>query len=473
MFREHVRLCESLAPTDYHDGLIEYAKSTHPKRKLRERALAEVVNVNLWNHDSWLTKPIKGKLKRFEWAKPGKIPRLICDLGVVASLVMGFAAKRIKGHLESFNRDFANKVEFIPKPTHSVLNKVFSQLINPVGKSYFAAHSDDSCFAAHCLDGVFRCNMDISSCDATHTGYMFESFMNAIPDELALKTYLRKGLNQLKGKFHISTVDGKKKLRLVVNPRYDDEEGLEQNPFWLFLASGSTWTTAINTWANFLIHESLAMVNWGEVRKEDAAAMVVNQARHAGYKVTCEVADIVQKLQFLKHSPTSNGEAFLNLGVILRAHGICHGDLPGSRKESFETRANRFAAGVATGFKHAGKSSFTTVMTEKYNFGEAIFTSVFTKDAHDNYDSVGEVIVSDDDIMLRYGISHSQLMHLCNLYKNAGVGDIIRCEASDRILNLDYGLGQPIIHSTYLNCELRGEWWRSGSSHQLRPTGDG
>lgn len=463
MFREHVRLCENIDPTDYHAGLIEYAKSVHPKRKLRERALLEVENLNLWNHESWLTRPIKGKLKRFEWAKPGKIPRLICDLGVVASLVMGFAAKRIKNHLESFHRDFANKVEFIPKPTHSVLNEVFRQLINPEGRSYFAAHSDDSCFAAHCSDGIFRCNMDISSCDATHTGYIFESFMNGIPDELPLKTYLRKGLNQLKGKFHIATVDGKLKLKLNVKPRYDDD-GLEQNPFWLFLASGSTWTTAINTWANFLIHESLAMVNWGQVRKEDAAAMVVRQARHAGYKVTCEVADIVQKLQFLKHSPTSNGEAFLNLGVILRAHGICHGDLPGSSRDTFETRANRFASGVAAGFKHAGRSAFTNVMAEKYNMSETNFTSVFTEEVYRNYDSPSDVTVTDEDIMLRYGISHAQLMHLCNLYRSAGVGDIIRCEASDKILLLDYGLGQPVIHSTYLNCETRGEWWRSGSS---------
>lgn len=450
-FYEHVSVNESLDPKDYFDKLLLYASEPHPKRRLRMHAVLQLENHNLWCHKNWLRKAITGKLKRFEWAKPGKIPRLICDLGVMASLAMGYAAKRCKELLTTFKYSSTNIAQFISTPDQSALEHTFKQLIHPSGKSHFACFSDDSCFAAHCKDGVLRVNLDISQCDATQTAYIFESIMRCIPSNLPIRIWLEKGLDQLKQNFTIPSTDQSRKIRFKVN---------RDEAFGIFLASGSTWTTLINTWANFLIERSLSTVDFRQYTISEALDLIPKLALRAGYKVTCEDASSnICKLQFLKHSPTHDGLPYLNLGVMLRSIGTSHTDLPGTKRQSFYDRACAFNKQLLTGMKHAGASPLYNLLAAKYGVGGVV--AHMSNAALLNYTHFDHAIpVTESDICSRYNITHDEHVEMLELFRAADIGDLIRCRATDKIMELDYGLGHPTIHSSYLPEATTPLWWK-------------
>jgi hypothetical protein len=75
---------------DYTDSETEarlHYADPHEKKELRIKALEELKEDNKLTDplDPW-AKSVWQKLKRNEWAKPGKKPRAICDLGVACSL---------------------------------------------------------------------------------------------------------------------------------------------------------------------------------------------------------------------------------------------------------------------------------------------------------------------------------------------------------------------------------------------------
>jgi len=368
-------------------------------------------------------------MKRGEWAKPGKRPRMIADLGVGASLV-GFRLlemlKRAQNEEDLEIND--HTLHFCKSPQTSELSKVFKNLLNPPGKGYFVFFSDDSCYSRRRPDGsVELFNLDISSCDSSHTNLLFDLLYECVPSRFKnqMGWLIRQCTAPLKLK---SCVEKNKKDVLLFYP----------NGPRLF--TGSTLTTAINNLANILIGVQLALVN---PDTKDLASCIAE----TGYIVTgTEPLKNFRELQFLKNSPVidRNGEIkpLLNLGVFLRASGVCRGDLPG--RGNVRDRARRFQKGLINSCYSHVSSPFFDMMRSTFHStkGELPTREVvnFTNDlAFKQIKDVNVELANDDDMFSRYNLTSAEIEEL-KLFIQQDVGTIMVSSGLDKVLTLDYGL---------------------------------
>ena len=239
---------------------------------------------------------------------------LFRSLGVNASL-LGFVVTGLvkkAQHAKPINV-YGGEMQFCKSPNVRQLTEVFEKLINPPGKFFFVYFSDDSCISIRHNGSVHTYNMDIKSCDASHTGALFRAFTELAPGKA--KTDLEALVEQCKSKIKIcSTVDRSRKVTL--------------KPLFPRLYSGSTLTTAINNLANIFI--CLAIV---EGSYDGTEAYLKQAAARVGYLIDLELCTVKGDIQFLKHSPVYDTEGrlrpLLNPGVLLRLSGQCKGDLPG------------------------------------------------------------------------------------------------------------------------------------------------
>lgn len=188
---EHMSILDKLrclyAPTfadwsGWRQECIDHVDDPHDKRQLRQNALQDLIDNNDFSKRMWM-KTALYKMKRDEIGKPGKKPRMIVDLGVAASL-QGFRyAKLMKNAMADEILEYkGGTIEFCPKPNPDKLAKIFAKLRDPPGKFYFVYFSDDSCYAVNTPNGVQRFNVDIKSCDASHTASLFEALWAITPD---------------------------------------------------------------------------------------------------------------------------------------------------------------------------------------------------------------------------------------------------------------------------------------------------
>ena len=368
------RWCQEVvdrSPLDFFEELILYASDkTHPKWKIRLQALLEVESLGLWSHETWLLHPIKCKLKKYERAKPGKYPRLIGDLGVVASLAAGFAWSKFKECLSTFEYSSKHPMKFVKSPSYAALKEVFEGLANPL-YTYFCCHSDDSCFAARCRDGVIRVNIDIVSCDASHSGDAFRFLEGCIPDG-PWKEQISRAIKQCTAPVVVKGPSGSKvTLKLVDQTEHATKD---TRVYSHVLSSGSSATTSINSNQSMSIGHQLSRVEWWKLSKAEAAVEIERAALRAGYAVTVQVCEELQQLQFLKCSPNSHCEPWMNLGVMMRVLGHCFGPLPGPG--TIRERANAIDKQLVAGMVHCGNSLFYRTLVEKHRPGnEVLFHS--------------------------------------------------------------------------------------------------
>jgi hypothetical protein len=169
-----------------YQGAVEecelHVSDPHPKKRLREDALRELHESSEIFKPLWV-KDVLYKMKKDEWAKPGKYPRMIGDLGVAASL-QGFRVTDYLKIAESYESTYHNgiKSEFVKSPSQAKLRQVFSQLIQPDARGYFCYFSDDSCFSITINYRTYMYNIDISSCDSSHTTSLFQALCDITPD---------------------------------------------------------------------------------------------------------------------------------------------------------------------------------------------------------------------------------------------------------------------------------------------------
>lgn len=323
--------------SDMYTEAEEHYDDPHQKKELRVNSWSDVLSLGILFKDLWFTRYSKNlyteyKMKIFEIAKPGKPARMIGDLGCPASL-QGF---RVTKYLKTAMADRplyynGGKIEFCPTPSSEKMEEVFRQLIRPDGKFYFVYFSDDSCLAVRTGEDVKRYNVDISSCDASHTKSLFYALERVTPEC---------------GKANIRTLIRQCESQITVKARYSKRERLRLKPLQPRLYSGCTLTTAINNLANVLIAKSIAD-ECTKIGDNFGASDVSDAAERVGYIVTCEdcTADW-HHLQFLKHSPVLDVDgdlrAVLNLGVLLRLSGTSKGDVPGSKRLSLRERCRIF-----------------------------------------------------------------------------------------------------------------------------------
>jgi hypothetical protein len=317
-------------------------------------------------------------------------------------------------------------IEFCPKPSPSSLERIFKLLIDPpMGKRfYFVYFSDDSCisFRNH-LGVVVRCNVDISSCDASHTQHLFNEMRTLLKGEA--NKNINQLIDQLRSPFTVKSADGPEKALL--------------QPTTERLYSGSTLTTITNNLANISIAVGISETNL------TGCVDVVKGAREVGYIVTCQDASAdYSLLQFLKHSPCydTDGElrAVLNVGVVLRLSGTCKGDLPGKRTIPLKQRAESMQAALIQGA--APYTSYTLVDNMKVR---GVATKATTRIVANElaYKVVQEEspirCFTDQEIFRRYNLTREEIAQV-NEFGTMGFEQGVSGSAFDKILDLDYGL---------------------------------
>lgn len=427
---KHIALCHDQQHHDWYEALLLYADIPHPKRSLRLQAAIQIIDENLFNVMSkfkrWrIIRKVDAKFKKMEWAKPGKFPRLIADLSVPGSLLAGFAFDRLKTYLASFS--YRNCV-YVKAATKDALRETFGALLNP-DPFAFRYFSDDSCLAFVDSKGERRMyNMDISCCDGSHTRAIYQYIESCIPVP-QLRTLIAGAHDQLRLDLNVLDSSGKLVSRLV---------HAQGTPYSMSLYSGSTATTMTNNMANLIMG---VMLSESIRRGRDTEDDIIKTARLCGYKVTLQPCSAPQKLQFLKHSPNSAGDPWLNFGVILRTLGVAKYDVPG--RGPLRRRAERFQSALVQGFKHAGDSELMSLLTEKHPKVEG-FVAFDNWMLEQTHNQIGDnTVVTREDIAARYGTEDWQYDQVLSLYRGAQFGDCIRCDFADIVFALDYGYEKP------------------------------
>lgn len=411
----------------------------HQKRMLRINAWIDASFDGMAETSTWLRNDrLEYKMKKAELAKFGKKPRGIGDLGVLASLMGFFITMHLK--YSTAKAEFShNGIEFVfcPKPATTSLREVFDNLLNPKARGYFVCFSDDACIAIRLPDGTyFRANLDISSCDASHSNAIFAVFRYLCPDKECADGLLR----QCKADFAIYSIDeyGKKaRTKCVFRPHK------------YMLYSGSTITTILNVYANFLIFLAIAELPEERITSQ----MMQRAAARAGYIITVTQAEKFEHIQFLKHSPAldvrGRWQPLLNFGVLLRSSGRCNGDIPG--RGTYEDRAIYFQSSLLRGMYPRVSTPFIDNM--KRTRTPLALTSK-TKDAIDRVvdETLAHKLESDEDEILtftsdaafnRYNLEFSDMDQLLFFSSDCGLGDHFAAPASAAILKADYELTTP------------------------------
>ena len=442
--KEHVSLLEKIARiyaeefsdwTDLTRAALEHYDDAHPKRLLRMHAMAELKEAGCIAGRLWFPhrERVAIKLKPGEYAKFGKIIRNIADLGVSASLQGAWVTKSLKRAMAMHmlkHRDVT--IEFCDSPSQAKLRRVFENLIDPPGRGYFVYFSDDSSLALRVGGVVRRWNMDISKCDASQGPGMFEALRRITPacarpdvDVLVDQCRLPLCIDNPEAKRN-GKVGGRERILL----KCDDP----------MLFSGSTLTTVINNVANLLLAISIA-----ETGALDAVT-ITQAVENVGFIVTLEPAhdDDWRGLQFLKHSPVLDTDGavqpMLNLGVLLRSSGRCHGDLPAG-PGTLADRARRFQGALVYGMYPRTHFTLRDNLLANALPPDAASTAMVAKKLkHKVGETDADFHVTDDEVYRRYDLTPMEVTALNELFGNAGYRGVYCDTGTSKILHADYGL---------------------------------
>jgi len=415
----------------------EHYADPHKKKHLREMAWKDMFETGTTASELWL-KHVTYKMKKDEWAKPGKEPRMIGDLKVPASLQGFMVTKYLKKAMLEDIEYQDGILHFCATPDHGELTRVFEGLMKPRARVYMTYFSDDSCVSVNTKEGVKMYNMDISSCDASHTAMLFYA-LTRLADGPAGEN-LRVLVDQLRVPMRVYDLS---RPTSGPNKRYAQFVRNDNSPV---LYSGSTITTVINNLANILIGKSI-IDNQASTPEE-----IMSAAKLAGYVVTLEECTIPEKLQFLKHSPVLDTSGtyrpVLNLGVLLRTLGTCKGDVPGSNKIPLLERFQAFERGLLQGMYP--NTSFPFVDARKACVaGKSKIDSQVSKKVDEMFAyKVGETDQSTHhavDVYARYGLSPAEIALLDEEVATSPFTSYHSCKTVSKILELDYGLRSPSV----------------------------
>lgn len=420
------------------DEMEEHYDAPHAKRGLRINARNELHETAFFMRRLWLLS-VEYKLKKDEIAKWLKRGRGIGDLGVAASL-QGFRSTYLL-KVAMASRPLLYKgftIYFCKSPGYAELKWVFEQLERPPGRGFFVFFSDDSCISYNTPTGPVRINLDIKSCDASHTPALFEAAIRVAPS--CAQDDVRVLVEQCALPIKVKEVRRGPGRRRTVKLRATGPS----------LYSGSTLTTYINGIASILIACSVADDDF------ITPATICIAAERAGYMVTTDICHTIEDVQFLKHSPVLDRDNVLqpviNLGVFLRASGSCHGDLPG--RGNLLTRARAFQAGLFRGIYPRVHSPFLNSLRTNYGVSNDRVDKVVAKLLEYKLDVDAPVLhFTDEALFRRYRLKDGvpvlfdhQIAHFTSTFARATASHHYCDPATDAVLSKDYGLSSAGRH---------------------------
>lgn len=408
------------------EELLHYADA-HPKRAERIRAMVLMLTTGRPLGHRCRSNRVEGQIK-VEIAKMGKIPRLFVNIGVEASLVGAWLAKVLKETMASIPwRTPTQELLFIPTAGYADLKRAFTKLHRAEAPFTMVLFSDDASAAFRDGHNVEYADLDISSCDKSHGDSLFKLLYDIVP--VVLHQELTFVLDQMRQKLRIRNPDNRR-------------EYAELLPLFLMLYSGSVFTTIINNLANLLIGWAIAR------RQASTADQVKAAAASVGYIVTYKRAPTIHQVQFLKHSPCfdRSGELqpVLNIGVFLRAVGLCKNDLPG--RGCLRERARAHAAAIAQ--CSWPNTSFPLINAFRTRFGAPSEATIkqYYQDHPQRNPKWPVLTFTDSAVLERYrynqdGTTYSNAwFQVHNFFHNATVETITAGPDIAHVLTMDYDM---------------------------------
>lgn len=391
---------------------FDHAHKEHQKKRLRIESLNKLLETA---ECGLYVQEIKGKLKLYEKAKPGKNPRLIGDYTCPGSLLGGFLAEYAKECFEEEISLLGFKTKYISSIEPEVLDRLGSDLLrDPINQFYF--FSDDSVLK---YDGRYY-EIDISSCDISNSTAIFEILVGLFAGT-QFECVVRRCVQQCQLAAKLTSPENRhNKIRL---------QGIRAIEY-----SGSVLTTLLNNIASLLIGLSIHF---------DGASDIAASANAIGYNVTQIERNSLEELTFLKHSWFYDGDSdprsFLNVGAILRSFGTFTGDLPGPSKRNIVLRCEDFLSTVVSGYRHAGESSVLKALQKRFPFRNSTgYYDKFIENKHFSFGKRG--LIPDLALIRRYGVSQSDIDHFCDLITNGKMFTHFSCRFIDAVYSVDYGL---------------------------------
>lgn len=424
----------------YQEALDHHA-DPHPKRDLRIQGMTNLLDQNIaGDHTSRWVNRLEVKIKPEEWAKDDKYGRVVGDFGVEASL-LGFRLTDILKVAQNLEPVYVNggEIHFCKTPAASALSLHFAHLLDPPGRFYFVYFSDDSCLAIRRPDGrVDRYNLDISTCDASHGPHMFRAYVKLFPKGLAREDALR--------------LVRQCELPIRIHSMVDRRRFVDLRCKRPLLYSGSTITTSLNDLACTLIAYSISCIEYtGALDANGVSQEIVNAAANVGYVLTgCEPLAEFEDVQFLKNSPVLGDDGkwhpMLNFGVLLRASGVCRGDLPG--RGDLRARAEAFQRGLLQGCYPRTDFEVVDAMKQAVGSGPVCespeITTLLAYKVGDQ--DLDRYRVDPESFCRRYRLTSLEYTELLCDFATSGYGFAYNGSSVDKILFKDYGL-HTVEHS--------------------------
>jgi hypothetical protein len=430
-------LCTLYAPHfDDYTTMLEEAENhhddPHQKKDLRIQAWQDLVQSGNIADDIWMFMGcyVLLKLKKDEYAKFFKIGRVIGDLKVPASL-QGFRVTEALKNAQNREPYHYNGgvIYFCKKPAYYELKYVFSELLAPTGRFFIALFSDDSCYSVRLPNGnVFRANLDISKCDASHGPAVFDAYSRLATGNAG---------------DDLDILVSQCKMPSRVYDLADRKNYVEIQPVSPKLLSGSTLTTSLNNLSVLMIGVSIAdSFAHDETTIKLAAAKV-------GYILTVNACECFEDIQFLKHSPVldifGEWQPLLNIGVLLRLSGTCKGDLPGRGPISERARAFQHAL-LRGAYPRAHfplidnmKSTCSDVNAKMLQAATTKIDQVLRYKVDHSRDDV-VLHFHSADVYRRYRLTHQQTQHLDNVFGLSDYRHFYNSSGATAILQKDYEL---------------------------------
>lgn len=358
-------------------------------------------------------------------AKPGagKVNRVTVDFGPLASLMCGWLVNLVKAAwVEEPMIVREKETWFVGHPDVQVLSEHFAYMESDTRG---LVYSDDASVSLRCNDGMLWVNLDITSCDSSNGPAVFHSLLPLVPE--SYRHLLQVLIKQCQSPISLGCGRG----RLLMRPRE------------IFEYSGSLLTTILNNSASFAIMLQVMLAHDPLQSRATNRHRVSKSLEGCGWKVTAEWCENFEDLQFLKHSPARllNGgvRAILNLGVILRSMGRTDGDYAGSGP--LLARIAKHNAAWVSGLAHAGNTGLLRALKDRWppNVGRGPRVDMGYVVSHTTAHLDNE-LVSEHSVARRYRLEPAQLEELYWMVSSAQIGDMLHSDATDAILEKDYGL---------------------------------
>jgi hypothetical protein len=430
----HDRVVTGLLDTDDDDTeQLKYVTKEHPKRQLRIAAYLEAIEFCLRFALDYF-KPVSFKIKQFEWMKVAqgvpKACRGLMDMLPARSIVGGWLVDIAKTAMSipivyplSSPSIF---LKFVGHVSFEELDSVFWNLFwNPAPIVYYW-HSDDSVLRLKYKNGSLYMNLDISSCDGSHYKSIFSALSYLLTTErtaLLVKQMLNGLIAPLKFKGERS--------KFTIYPKEH------------VLYTGSILTTITNN-VGVLFIISAIYERYGEIlnceSEDEVIALIKACANTAGYIVTVgSCTSNFHSCQFLKHSPNSDCQAYINLSVILRCLGYKRDRYP--KENNFEYL--HCQRELIRCFVHYTDDRILDALRRRYQLqlGERPSTDsgIYLLDLLNGNSTTGHSRkYTTDDYCRRYGVTPCAIDELCECIESAPEDSMISTILTSRAFQLDY-----------------------------------